>query len=239
MRNCRIFRPVAAGYLLLAILLGCGTVPTKQYYLLNYVPSAERDRLNPDAYHCTIRLREFKMEEAYSRPQIVYRQSPFQLRYYVYRVWAVKPERMVTDLFHKHLMTANLVTGIMRRFDEGHKPDFEVEGMIEAIEEYDSDELWFAHIAMRINLIRVSDGRILYSKRFDHRKRVFQHEPEYVVRELSALMEYIFSQAVHDFDGILSSEFGGSPRISDESRSLKETIIPTTIIDSTVIEEQQ
>jgi ABC-type uncharacterized transport system auxiliary subunit len=179
----------------------------------------------------------FDVEEAYGRPQIVYRQSPFQLRYYVYRVWAVKPERMVTDLFHKHLLMANLVSNIVRRFDEGHKPDYEIQGIIEAIEEYDSEELWFAHIALRINLIRIDDGRIMYSRRFDHRKRVFQHAPEYVVREMSALMEYIYTQAIHDFDAILSSEYG-TPK-EKETPDIQDAVIPTTPLDSTVFEEQE
>ena len=117
------------------LMFGCAKVQIKQYYLLNYSPSSVRDRLNPGAYPCTIRLREFDIEEAYTQPQIVYRQSPFQLRYYVYRVWAVKPQRMITDLLHKHLLTANLVSSVVRRFDEGNKPDYEISGIIEAIEE--------------------------------------------------------------------------------------------------------
>ncbi|MBN1578011.1 MAG: membrane integrity-associated transporter subunit PqiC [Chitinispirillaceae bacterium] len=220
------------------VLFGCVRMPIKQFYVLNYVPSPARDRLNPGAYQCTFRLREFGVEEAYTRPQIVYRRSPFQLMYYVYRVWAVKPERMITDLFHKHLLTANLVSNVVRRFDEGNKPDYEVNGMIEAIEEYDSDELWFAHLALRVNLTRINDGRLMYSRRFDQRKRVFQHEPEYVVREMSALMEYIFTQAIHDFDAVLSSEFG-VPEAKNEMQGMPETIIPTTVIDSTIIEEQE
>ena len=229
---------VTAAGVVLALLSGCARIPVKQYYLLNYVPSSSRDRLNPGPYQCVFRLKEFGIEEAYTRPQIVYRQSPFQLRYYVYRVWAVKPERMITDLVHKHLLTASLVSNVVRRFDEGHKPDYEVNGMIESIEEYDSDELWFAHLAIRISLTRMKDGRLMYSRRFDQRKRVFQHEPEYVVREMSALVEYIFSQVIHDFDAVLSSEYG-VPEARDERPNGADAVIPTTVIDSTVIEEQE
>ena len=135
----RIVYPLALAVLLTA---GCGSVPTKQYYVLNYLPSMNK-RQNPNPYPITIRLKEFSIEEAYNRPQIVYRQSPFQLKYYVYRVWAVKPTRMITDLVHKHLVSANLASSIVRRFDEGKKPDYELSG-IEALEEYDSEELWFA-----------------------------------------------------------------------------------------------
>lgn len=193
---------------LIVMVAGCGKVPMKQFYILNYLPSSVRDRIYQGPYPYTIRLREMEIEEAYNRPQIVYRQSPFQLRYYVYQVWAVKPTRMITDLVHKHLITANLVSSVIRRFDQGPKPDYELNGTIEAIEEYDSEELWFAHLCIRLNLVRVKDGRTIYTRRFDHRKKVFQHEPEYVIREMSALMEYIITQAIHDMDIKLAQEMG-------------------------------
>ena len=193
-----------------ALLTGCGTIPVKQFYVLNYLPSSQRERLSPAAYPCTIRLREFDIEEAYNRPQIVYRQSPFELEYYAFRVWAVKPTRMITDMAYKHLITANLASNVIRRFDEGPKPDFELSGMIEAVEEYDSDELWFAHLAIRFNLVRISDGKSIYSRRFDVRKRVFQHKPENVIRELSALMEFMTSQAIHDMDVKLAGVYGSA-----------------------------
>lgn len=186
----------------------CGKVPVKQYFILNYLPSSERNRISQGPYPFIIRVREFNIEEAYNRPQIVYRQSPFSIQYYVYRVWAVKPERMITDLVYKHLITSNLVSTVVRRFDEGKKPDYELSGMVEAVEEYDSDKLWFAHLAIRFNLTRVSDGRVVYTRRFDNRKRVFQQEPEYVVREMSALMEFIMTQVIHDIDVKLAAEFG-------------------------------
>jgi ABC-type uncharacterized transport system auxiliary subunit len=193
-----------------ALLMGCGSVPMKQFYVLNYLPSTQRERLNPAAYPCIIRLREFDIEEAYNRPQIVYRQSPFELEYYAYRVWAVKPARMITDMAYKHLVTANLASTIIRRFDEGPNPDYEITGIIEAVEEYDSDELWFAHLAIRFNLVRISDGKSLYTRRFDVRKRVYQHKPENVIRELSALMEYMMNQAIHDMDVRFAGIYGSA-----------------------------
>jgi uncharacterized lipoprotein YmbA len=202
---------------ILGFLAGCGSVPLKQYYLLNYIPSSQRDRLNPKVYPCTMRLRDFDIEEAYNRPQIVYRQSPFQLQYDYYRAWAVNPARMISDLVYKHLLTAGLVSNVIRRFDEGLKPEYELSGMIEALDEYDSQELWFAHIALRISLVRIADGTSLYMKRFDLRKRVFEHKPDNVVRELSSLMEFIMTQAIHDMDVKLAKEYGVTTSLSDTS----------------------
>jgi len=195
---------------ILGALCACGTVPVKQYYVLNYVPVQPANRLRAAPYPFTVRVKELDIEDAYSRPSIVYRQSPFELRYYFYRLWAVKPSRMITDLIYKHLSTISLVSGLVRRFDEGVKPDYELSGLIEAIEEYDSDQLWFAHISFRLTMTRVSDGAVVYSKAFDNRKRVFNYSPDNVVREMSSVVEFIMDQAVLDLDAVFSKETPGA-----------------------------
>ncbi|MDG5814642.1 ABC-type transport auxiliary lipoprotein family protein [Chitinispirillales bacterium ANBcel5] len=194
--------------LIALIHLSCARVPLKHYYTLNYTPNPMPQRILQEPYPYIIRLREFSIEEAYNRPQIVYRLSPFELQYYVYRVWAVRPTRMITDLVFKHLTSTNLVSSVVRRFDEGRRPDYELSGMIEALEEYDSEDISFAHLALRIELTRLSDGANIYNRHFDLRKRVYQQEPKFVVRELSSIMEYIMTQALQDIDKRLARELG-------------------------------
>jgi ABC-type uncharacterized transport system auxiliary subunit len=156
---------VAAGFLLL--IVGCASAPIKNYYILNYEPDPLQKKLYQGPYPYVIRVRTLDIEAAYARPQIVYRKSPFELKYYFYRVWAVKPTDMVTDLIHKHLSSVGLVSYVVRRFDEGVRPNYELSGTIEALEEYDSDDFWFAHVALRLRLVRLSDGRTMYTRRFD------------------------------------------------------------------------
>lgn len=221
--NFRYFLGLLPSALSVIALAGCGAVPLKQYYTLNYLPSPSRVRVCDSAYQCVIRLRDFDIEEAYDRPEIVYRQSPFQLQYDYYRSWAVKPSRMITDLVYKHLLTANLVSSVVRRYDEGPKPDHELSGMIEAIDEYDSQELWFAHLALRMTLTKISDGAVLFEKRFDLRKRVYEHKPENVIRELSSLLELIMTQAVSAMDKVLAKEYGMALPPADTSASTPST----------------
>ena len=203
--------PILIGCALLAMLcLQCSSVLVKQYYMLSYAPSPMATRLNPSPYPCVIRLKDFDIEEAYARPQIVYRQSPFELRYYVYRVWAVKPTLMITDLIRKHLQSVGLVSRVVRRFDEEATPDYELGGTIEALEEYDSEKTWFAHLSIVIRLTRLSDNKVIYSRHFDNRKQVAKNEPEIVIREMSSIFEYILNQATHDIDILLARDFGKS-----------------------------
>ncbi len=197
---------IQACLLTAALISGCGTLPVKKYYLLNYIPSIPQTRLKDEPYPFTLRLKEFNIEDAYSRPQIVYRQSPYELQFYFYQVWAVKPARMINDLIFNHLAAVNLSRDLVRRYDGGPKPDYELDGTVEAIDEYDSDQVWFAHMALRFQLTRTLDGRVVYARRFDNRKRVFKNDPQSVVKEMSVMMEFIMNQVVMDLDRVLNSE---------------------------------
>jgi ABC-type uncharacterized transport system auxiliary subunit len=195
----------------LVLMGGCASAPVKQYFTLNYTPSEMARRSYISAFPFTIRLKDFDIEDAYSRPQIVYRQNPFQLEYYSYKLWAVKPTRMITDLVQKHLLDVSMVSHVVRRLDEAYKPDYELGGVIEALEEYDSDKVWFAHLAIRIRLTRLSDSKTIYSRSFDKRKQVFSNKPEDVVKAMSEVMEFVMNQACQDMDGVLARELGVSP----------------------------
>lgn len=195
-------------FLLIGILmlLSCGRMPVKKYYVLKYVPDNFNGRLHNDPYPFTIRVKNFDIENVYEGSRIVYSTSAYELQYYYYRLWAVKPAKMFTDVLSKHISKIRLVKSVTRRLDEGAKPEYEISGRIEAIEEFNNDDEWFGHIAVRIMMSRVSDGEILYQRNFDKRKRVAKHSPEYVVRTLSELTDYIITQAIIDIDPILDSE---------------------------------
>jgi ABC-type uncharacterized transport system auxiliary subunit len=211
--------------LALSLFFSCGKVPTKQFFLLNYQPEPMKQRLLDSPYPYTVRVRGFGIEEAYNRPQIVYRKSPFQMQYYFFKVWAVKPVRMITDMVDKHLTSSGLVSHVIRRFDEGgNAPNYELSGHIDAIEEYDSEDVWFAHLALRLKLIRTRDNRTMYMRHFDRRKRVHLREPEYVVREMSQIMDFIMTQAIHALDGVLAKAYGVS----------QKTVVPVKEIDKGV-----
>lgn len=208
-------KTILGSVVLFVLLAGCGTVPLKHFYEMNYLPASHWERLNPNPWPCTIRVADFNIEAAYNRPEIVYRQSPFQLQYYYYRTWAVKPSRMITDLVSNHLFKSGLVANVIRRYDENPKPDYDISGDVEALEEYDSGELWFAHFSLTINLTKVSDGSSIYTRSFDLRKRVYQHTPEYVIRELSTLMEYVMTQVIQDLDTKFAKTYPIQPTPAD------------------------
>ncbi len=189
------------------LFLSCARTPDKKYYTLNYEPEALPSRHSPAPWPCTLRIKNFAVEAAYARPQVVYRKNPYELEYYFYRVWAVKPDVMMSDLVRKHLLALNLVKQVVLRYDEGEKPAYELQGSLESIEEYDSENTWFAHLDFSVRLVRTRDGAVIYTRDFDTRRQVQQREPEYVIMVLSQLADYSISSLAADLDGVFEKEY--------------------------------
>ncbi|MCL2207719.1 MAG: ABC-type transport auxiliary lipoprotein family protein [Fibromonadales bacterium] len=192
------------------LLLGCfGRIIENRYYQLDYVPTP-KEMLSEAVYPYTVRIKDFDVAEVYRRNNIVYRQSPFQLHFYNYEFWAVKPEYMVADVLFRHFEAAKLFSEVRRSVD-AEEPDFTVSGTIRALEEYDNQDEWYAHLAMNMHLQENRTKKILWSREWSYRKKVSNFEPIYVVRGLSELLELINNEAIANIDSVMYS-ISGKPR---------------------------
>jgi ABC-type uncharacterized transport system auxiliary subunit len=192
------------------LLLGCfGRMIETTYYQLDYVPTP-KEMLNETSYPYTVRVKDFDVAEAYRRNNIVYRQSPFKLQFYNYDLWVVKPEYLVSDMLFRHLTVAKIFSEVRRSIDID-EPDYTISGTIRALEEYDNQDEWYAHLAMNMHLLDNKTKRILWSREWDYRKKVSNVEPIYVVRGLSELLEHINNEAIADIDSVMNISTNSSP----------------------------
>jgi cholesterol transport system auxiliary component len=186
------------------LLVGCflGKSSETKFYLLDYIPSPTKERLDKGFYPYVVRIKDPTINETYRRSQIVYRQSAYQMQFYSYHLWAVDPERMVGDLLSKHLRAAHLFQNVTRSVEE-YEPDYVLTTEVQAIEEYDYQDQWFAHLAIEYHLEDGKTGQTIWKKPFDLRHKVSKQEPVYLVRELSALLETTHARLVSDLDIVL------------------------------------
>jgi len=186
------------------MLMGCwGRIIDNSYYQLDYVPTP-KEMLSESAYPYSVRIKDFDVSEAYRRNNIVYRQSPFKLHFYNYELWAVKPEYLVSDMLFRHLEAAKMFSDV-RRIIDIEEPDFTISGTIRALEEYDNQDEWYAHLALNMHLQENKTKKVIWSREWDYRKKVSNLETIYVVRGLSELLEYINNEAIADIDSVMNS----------------------------------
>ena len=186
------------------LLLGCPKTPSRQYYGLSY---SLADVPVPDTtkYKATLMIREPDILLAYDRAQIVYRYDPFRFKYYNYKYWLAKPQQMIRELVYRHIKHVSLFSEVTLVFQR-HAPDYVLEGMIDAIEEYDSGDVWYSHLAMSLRLVRYADREVIWEHKFDVQKEVFTKKPVYVVRAMSEQIGEQMDVIVMGIDAAMAKE---------------------------------
>lgn len=185
--------------MILGLLLGCSPPKETRYYLLEYVPQPSQERLARGPWPARVRLKDFSIAEAYRRNQIVYRASAHEMRFYNYELWAVKPEYLVTDMLFRHFRDARMFQELTRSVEQ-EEADYILKGEVTALEEYDNEDQWYAHLALAMSLQNSRTLEVVWSHTWDYRKKVQRQEPVFVVRELSVLLERIVVEATQKLD---------------------------------------
>jgi ABC-type uncharacterized transport system auxiliary subunit len=199
---------LTAAALALPLLPGCGATPQRRYYTLSYPLTSDRVTASrPPLHPVRLRIRPFAVALPYDRPQMVYRQSPYEFNYDSYRLWASKPQHMLRELVEDHLEAARLVAEVTREFGD-QPPDYELAAEVLALEEYDAGDAWYGHLAMRISLVRFGDQSVLWTHEFDRKHRVQNQQPVLIVRALSEILREEMKRVTADLDRVLSLDRG-------------------------------
>ena len=179
-------RWLTAFAILTAIAWGCfGARPNlRSYYVLGGEPVPPFEK---PLFTGMIRVRDMDSDSIYDKFQIVLRKSPYELNYSEQNVWAVKPNRMVSDVIAQTLQGTNTFAAVTRELGEV-RPDYILAGDLRAIEIYDSEDSWFAHLSLSLRLTHYSTGETLWTHQFDARKLIKRDNFSHAVRGISELL---------------------------------------------------
>jgi ABC-type uncharacterized transport system auxiliary subunit len=212
---------------LAAAACGSSKVRSRSYYTLAYALTDE-ERLAPaPRVPVMLRVKELDVELSYDRQPIVYRYSPYQLEFYQYHQWIAKPQRMLTELIYKHLKHANVFRQVTTSLKEG-LPDYELEGQVRNIEEFDSDTEWSAHLAMTLQVVDTRTRRLVWRHDFDQRRKVFNHDVIYVVRALSQILEEEMGRVAPSLEAALVRDLAARPAPSRVEDGAGAADVPAT-----------
>ena len=230
MRPSQKWVRIISGVLLIGICgIGCSSTPRirRSYYTVSYKPGLIELPGSKRPYPYSVQVNRFNVSRLYNRSQILYRSSPNEIRYYNYKNWAIRPDDMLTDMAIKHLIAANLFAEVSTQFLD-RRPDYYLNGEVVALEQYDSGDMWQAHLAISLRLIDSQDGTQIWQYVFDDRMLVLHPEMVYTVNAMSDLLEMHLNRAIRKLDGLCQE--------SPEGRLVKQA---ETSTDETVPESSQ
>ncbi len=157
--------------------------PIRHYYQIYYKPKPILGR----QVSGTVRIRTFDVDKIYRRHNLLFRTSPYEVFYYNTHFWASRPADMITDLVAAHVKETGLFSDVIMQLDR--RPDYVMTGRIRALDEIDSDDIWFARVSMIFELKDYRTDRTIITHSFDRRKEVHNQRQVYVVRAMGEMLE--------------------------------------------------
>jgi ABC-type uncharacterized transport system auxiliary subunit len=193
MRILKANRFLAVAALLSAFTLtGCvgGSSEPSRYYTI----SAESISTSGASSDTRVHVRKFTIDPAYQRSNIVYRESPYDFMFYNLDLWATRPEQMLTQVTSEYLVKSNIFKSVDLK--PMGKPDYELLGNVDAIEEIDEGNSQYAHLAVQLTFRKVGEESPLWEKRYDDRESMSQRDAHSAAEAISKLYAKFMQDAL-------------------------------------------
>ena len=179
-------------FIAILLLIGCGSIPNTRYYLIDY--PVEGEPTAEPAIDAVLGVAKFKAEPLYENDRIVYRDNPYEGKFYHYHRWVTSPKDMVTDKVIEQLSAGGLFTQVVY-FPHTTDIDYLLRGTIKAFEEWDEPETWQAHVKIHFELIRRTDSVLLWQDTLTQKTTVNNKTPLDVVRAISVSLQSVVDEA--------------------------------------------
>ncbi|MDY6331498.1 MAG: ABC-type transport auxiliary lipoprotein family protein [Fibrobacter sp.] len=175
-------------------LTGClgGSTEPSRYYTV----SAESISIAGATSDARIHVKKFTIDPAYQRTNIVYRESPYDFMFYDLDLWATRPEQMLTQVAGEYLVKSNMFKSVDLK--PMGKPDFELLGNVDAIEEIDEGNSQEAHLAVQLTFRKVGEDAPLWEKRYDERQSMNKRDAHSATEALSKLYAKYMQDALEN-----------------------------------------
>jgi ABC-type uncharacterized transport system auxiliary subunit len=171
-------------FFVLFLFFQCGgSIPDMHYYLIDYPISKESNKREP-VYHIELGVEKFEAAPLYQEERLVYRDSPYEGKYYHYHRWIASPEQMITEKVIEQLRASNLFEQVVS-FPKYSQVDFVLHGTIKAFEEWDEGDKWYARVQISYELIKNAANQIVWQKTIEKKNIVPHKSPAEVVKGIN------------------------------------------------------
>ncbi len=183
--------------LMILFLGGCMSSPARKYYQLHLTG---KEVMISKTINKAILIEPIDIDDLYDDFRIIYRLSPFELNYYSYDFWADKPAKLIRDSITHYLLRKNVFQKVIQEISRGD-PDIQWNSKIHSIEEVDTQDFWYARLAMEVELVDFKSKERLYFYQFDRQEKMTAKSVAQVPVILSKILEEELDRIVRDIAG--------------------------------------
>lgn len=190
-----------------AVASGCITVAQPSPQIDDYRLDYPAPTLEAEAVPVVLSIPTMSVSAAYDREAIVYREDGYSIGRYFYHRWTSNPGSLIADLLERDFARS----GHFRAVQSGRsplRPDYQLLGIVEEIEERSADQGCIAHLALRFQLLRVAAGEgspVVLQKAYAEDEPSACGEPHKLTEAMSHAMARIAAALQRDvYDAIVA-----------------------------------
>lgn len=176
----KLVAPLAA----VLLLAGCFSTPSKRYFQL--MPM-ERDPEPHPAIGRSLYIEPVRVDPLYDDFRVIYRISPYELKYYSTAYWAKKPGDLFREAMSDYLIRKEGFPRVTMDVLQGD-PGLVLRSNVRYVEEIDNPKVWFGRLAMDIEFLDFKSGRVLARHSFDRRLPLGARKPQFLPAVLSGIL---------------------------------------------------
>ncbi len=182
-------------FLFMLLVTACGTVPEIHYYMID--STAETFKVDNPKFDKILGIDKFKTEVLYESDRIVYRESPYEVKFYNYHRWITPPSEIVTEKAIEQISASGLFRQVVP-FPHICDLDYLIRGTIKAFEEIDEKDGWYALVRLKVEFIDMKSNSILWQDIISKKIKVSAKKPVQLVKAIDvSLTECIHSVIPH------------------------------------------
>jgi ABC-type uncharacterized transport system auxiliary subunit len=172
--------PLAAALL----LASCFSAPGKRY--IQIVPLDKNADFHPKIGR-SLYIEPVRVDPLYDDYRVIYRVSPFELRYYSTVFWAKKPDALFREAISDYLIRKEGFPRVQIDILQG-EPAIALRTNVRLIEEIDNPKVWFGRLAMDMEFLEFKSGKTIARHSFDRRVQLGTRKVQFLPAVLSGIL---------------------------------------------------
>jgi ABC-type uncharacterized transport system auxiliary subunit len=190
--------PVAA----VALLAACFSTPTKRYFQIMAIDT------NPQPHAAigkALYVEPVRVDPLYDDFRVIYRVSPYELKYYSSAFWAKKPDALVREAASDYLSQKKGFSRVSIDVLQGD-PEIVLRSNVRLLEEIDNPKVWYGRLAMDLEFLEFKSGKSLVKYGFDRKMPLVARDSRHLPAVISAILVEELDVAVRKLAEALASK---------------------------------
>ncbi len=160
-----MMRKLALPLLAALLVAGCLSAPTKRYF---QIVAMDLDAQPHPPIGKVVYVEPVRVDPLYDDFRVIYRVSPYELKYYSTVFWAKTPDDLVREAISDYLIRKAGFSRVMIDVLQG-EPEIALRTNVRLLEEIDNPDVWYARLAMDLEFLEFKSGKTIVRHTFDRK----------------------------------------------------------------------